>query len=392
MSEFERVLHGPILRRLPGKSNWMAFFHDRASIGSGYRSIPFASMSLRKALILFAVGALTTISLLHAALNLHAFERRPQRAPGTPDKFRIGFLPVTCHLTCPVTDFINKKMTGDGFFYPVRFNGWPELKEAYLSGYTPATFILAPMAIALREQGIPIKIVYLGHRDGSAVMVHKDSKIFQIEDLRGKTVAVPGRYANQRLILYRELKAKGMKIDDIKIVEMPPPDMPAALYSKAVDAITSGEPFMGQTELDGYGRVLFQAKDSWPGFISCVLAVNEKTIQTRRADVQKLVDGIAKSGKWIDASMDHRMDAANFVSEFYYNQNPRLLTYVLSKPPDRVTYSRLKPLRANFEEIEQLAKEAGILQGTAHFDDYVDDSFAPDDDKVVAQAYESPNK
>ena len=41
----------------------------------------------------------------------------------------------------------------------------------------PATFILAPMAIALREQGVKIKIVYLGHRDGSAVMVHKDSGI-----------------------------------------------------------------------------------------------------------------------------------------------------------------------------------------------------------------------
>ena len=43
------------------------------------------------------------------------------------------------------------------------------------------------MAIALREQGVPIKIVYLGHRDGTAVMVHKDSQIFRMEDLRGKT-------------------------------------------------------------------------------------------------------------------------------------------------------------------------------------------------------------
>jgi len=69
-------------------------------------------------------------------------------------------LPVTCHLTCPVTDFINKQMTGESIFEAVRFNGWPELKQAYLSGYTPATFILAPMAMALREQGVPIKVVY----------------------------------------------------------------------------------------------------------------------------------------------------------------------------------------------------------------------------------------
>jgi len=266
----------------------------------------------------------------------------------------------------------------------VRFNGWPELKEAFLAKYTPATFILAPMAIALREQGVKIKIVYLGHRDGSALMVRKDSDIYRIEDLKGKTIAVPGRYANQRLIIYRELKAHGMTLSDVNIVEMAPPDMPTALYSKAVDAITSGEPFMGQTELDGYGRCLYQVKDVWPGFISCVLAVNEDMIRDHRPQVQELVNGIAASGKWLDESMDHRMDAAEFVSANYYNQNPRLLRYVLSKPPDRVKYSKLKPVRANFEEIERLGKEAGMLKGTAHFDDYVDDSFAPDDDKVVA--------
>ena len=62
----------------------------------------------------------------------------------------------------------------------MRFNGWPELKEAYLSGHLEATFILAPLAMLLREQGVPIKIVYLGHRDGTALMVHKDSRIYRM--------------------------------------------------------------------------------------------------------------------------------------------------------------------------------------------------------------------
>jgi NitT/TauT family transport system substrate-binding protein len=321
------------------------------------------------------------ITILHGALNLKW---------GETDKFRVGFLPVTCHLTCPVTDFINKNLDGKSFFQPMRFSGFPELKEMFLSKpeQMPATFILAPMAMALREQGVPIKIVHLGHRDGSAVVVHKDSNIYRTEDLRGKTIAIPGRYANQRLILYRELKKTGMGFDDVTMVEMPPPDMPAALYSRSVDAITSGEPFMGQTELDGYGRVLYQAKDVWPGFISCVLAVHEDAIKNHRSEIQRLVDGIAKSGKWLDSDMDHRLDAAQFVSTLYYNQHPRLLTYVLSKPPDRVRYTDLKPLRSNFEEIEQLAVEAGILQGTAHFDDYVDDSFAPDPATVQPYSFE----
>jgi NitT/TauT family transport system substrate-binding protein len=281
-------------------------------------------------------------------------------------------------------------MEGRDMFQPMRFSGWPELKEMFIGRPKdmPASFILAPMAIALREQGVKIKVVHLGHRDGSAVVVHKDSGIFQTADLRGKTVAVPGRYANQRLIIFRELKKANMTIDDVKIVEMPPPDMPAALQARAVDAITSGEPFMGQAELDGYGRTLWQAKDVWPGFISCVLAVHEDAIRDHRPEIQRLVNGIAASGKWIDQSMQHRMDAAEFVATNYYNQNPRLLRYVLSKPPDRVTYSRLKPLRPEFEEIERLGKEAGMLQGTAHFEDYVDDTFAPDPATARPQEFE----
>ena len=346
-------------------------------------------MPLRTTLFTVAAGWLLVITALHGALNLHWLERAPTTAAAGP-KFGVGFLPVTCHLTCPVTDFINKNATGQSFFTPMRFSGWPELKEMFLgrAQEMPASFILAPMAIALREQGVKIKIVHLGHRDGSAVVVHKDSMIFQTTDLRGKTIAVPGRYANQRIIIYRELKKAGMTLDDVKLVEMPPPDMPAALLAHAVDAITSGEPFMGQTELDGYGRTLWQAKDVWPGFISCVLAVHEDAIRDHRAEIQRLVNGIAASGKWLDQSLAHRMDAAQFVSKNYYNQNPRLLTYVLSKPPDRVTYSRLKPLRADFEEIEQLAKQAGILKGTAHFEDYVDDSFAPDPATVQPPSFE----
>lgn len=345
-------------------------------------------MRLGPAILLWTALWLALITALHGTLNLRWFA--PKTRGARTEKFGVGFLPVTCHLTCPVTDFINKNVEGEGFFQPMRFSGWPELKEMFIGRpeEMPASFILAPMAIALREQGVKLKIVYLGHRDGSALMVHKDSGIFQTTDLRGKTVAVPGRYANQRLIIYRELKKAGMGFEDIQLVEMPPPDMPAALLSKAVDAIISGEPFMGQTELDGYGRVLWQAKDVWPGFISCVLAVSEDAIRDNRAEIQKLVNGIARSGKWIDQSMDHRMDAAEFVATGYYNQNPRLLRFVLSKPPDRVTYSRLGPLRPEFEEIEKLAKEAGIIDGTVKFEDYVDDSFAAEANALTAPAFE----
>jgi NitT/TauT family transport system substrate-binding protein len=331
-------------------------------------------MTLRRTVALMSLVWVTAITAGHVTLNMKPkqwFQKESER------KVKIGFLPVTCHLTCPVTNFINQEMAGDGLFEPLKFSGWPELKEAFLSGDTKATFILAPMAIALREQGIPIKIVYLGHRDGTALMVHKDSDIRNIADLRGKTVAVPNRFSNQRLLIFRALNNAGMTIDDIKLIEMPPPDMPAALYSKSVDAVTSGEPFMGQCELDGYGRVLYLTKDIWPNFISCVLAVHEDEIRDRPDRVQALVNGIANSGMWLEDGMDKRMAAAKFVSsEIYYNQEPRLLEFVLSKPPDRVKYNNLALQRENFEEIVELGKQSGILEGTVPFDDYVDIRFS----------------
>jgi NitT/TauT family transport system substrate-binding protein len=279
-------------------------------------------------------------------------------------------------------------MSGEGLYEPVRFSGFPEIKESLVSEHISATFMLAPLAMALRQQGVPIKVVYLGHRDGTAMMVHKDSNIHRIADLKGKTIAIPNRYSNQYLIIFKALRENGMAVADVNFVEMPPPDMPAALFSKSVDAITSGEPFMGQTELEGYGRVLYQAKEIWPNFISCVLVVHEKLIREFPESVQKMVDGIARSGKWLESGMERRMSAADVVASDYYNQHPRLLRYVLSTPPDRVTYTNLALARKDFELIENLALESGILNGPIGFDSYADTRFSDKTKDATAYPWE----
>jgi NitT/TauT family transport system substrate-binding protein len=351
-------------------------------------------MSKLSKVMLGAVAVWLLMAYLHATLNLGLHPARmlglDKKSAAEEARFRVGFLPVTCHLTCPVTDWINKNAAGKGFYEPVRFSGFPEIKESLIAGYLPATFMLAPMAMALREQGVPIKIVYLGHRDGTALMVHKESGILTVRDLKGKRVAIPNRFSNQNLLLRKALAANGMTVDDITLLEMPPPDMPAALYSKAVDAISSGEPFMAQTQMDGYGRVLYQAKDVWPGFISCVLVVSQKTIDEHPQWVQDLVNGIAKSGLWLEKGMDHRMAAAEAVAEGYYNQDPRLLRFVLSTPPDRVTYSRLSLARADFDNIAEMALKAGILKRKMTFEEYADPRFSEHAAGSTAYAWQPP--
>src|SRR5947208_6981272 len=100
------------------------------------------------------------------------------------------------------------------------FQGFPEIKEALMSNKMQAAFMVAPMAIALRSQGVPVKIVYLGHRYGSAVVVDKDGPIKSVRDLAGHMIAVPSRFSDERLIIIKALKQNGLSVSDVKLVEM----------------------------------------------------------------------------------------------------------------------------------------------------------------------------
>src|SRR3982074_2027453 len=122
------------------------------------------------------------------------------------------------------------------------FQGFPEIKEALIANRMQAGFMVAPMAIALRSQGVPLKIVYLGHRYGSAVVVGGSSPIRSVRDLAGKTVAIPTRFSDEHLIWVRALEQSGLQRSAVQFVEMAPPDVASALAVKAIDAFSMGEP------------------------------------------------------------------------------------------------------------------------------------------------------
>src|SRR5207253_6459219 len=184
-----------------------------------------------------------------------------------------------------------------------------------MSNKMQAAFMVAPMAIALRAQGVPVKIVYLGHRYGSAVVVRKDGPVKTFADLRGRMVAIPSRFSDERLILFKAAHDNGMDARALHMVEMAPPDVAGALAAGAIDAFSMGEPFPSQAESAGFGRVLFHARQYWPDYISYVLVVRQDVIDHKPEAVQVLVDGIARSGLWLEEkerARQHREPAADF--------------------------------------------------------------------------------
>jgi len=290
---------------------------------------------------------------------------------------------VTCQLTCPVTDYISKFTDSGEIFLPRMFQGFPEIKEALISNKVQAAFIVAPLAIALASQNVPIKVVYLGHRYGSAVVVRKDGPIKSVADTRGHTFAIPSRFSDERLLLFRAMKVSGIKPGEVKMVEMAPPDVSGALAAGAIDGFSMGEPFPSQAEIAGYGRVLFQAREYWPDYMSCILVVRQDLIDSRPEIVQTLVDGIARSGLWLDQGKPYREDAADFVGRYYYRQKPALLRWALTKPMDRVVYSPLAPRKGDFDMVRDLMIETGVLNKKIEFSEYTDTRFS---DAAAGQA------
>jgi NitT/TauT family transport system substrate-binding protein len=295
----------------------------------------------------------------------------------------VGGLPVTCNLTLPVAcvaktaaNAADKSGAPQFEFEYSKYNGWPEIKESLMAGRIQAAYMLAPLVMDLADKRIPVKIVSLGHRSGAVIMVRTDSTYMHFKDLAGKRVAIPSRFAVDFLFLRKMLAQEGMTPKDIQIVELAPPDMPAALYAKAVDAYCTGEPFGASAQRAGYARALRMTRDEWRNYICCVLTVREELIRENRPLVQDLVNYVLGAGVWLDERQENRNKAVTIAAgRKYFNQDPNIIRFVMENPTDRVTYGDLRMIRDEFEELMQLSIEAGTLKSPVAYEKYMDESF-----------------
>ena len=296
----------------------------------------------------------------------------------------VGGLPVTCNLTLPVACVARKTRNATlaateprfDFEYN-KYNGWPEIKESLMAGRIQAAYMLAPLVMDLADKGVPLRIVSLGHRSGAVIMVRTESAYQTFRQLAGKRIAIPSRFAVDFLFLRRMLARENMRVQELEIIEMAPPDMPAALYANAVDAYCTGEPFGAAAQSAGYARPLRMTRDEWPKYICCVLTVREELIAERPAVVQDLVNHVLGAGIWLDQQPGNREKAVQIAAgPKFFNQDPKIIRFVMRNPSDRVTYGDLKMIRTEFDELMQLSLDAGTLHHPVPYEKYVDEQFA----------------
>ena len=307
------------------------------------------------------------------------------------EALQVGGLPVTCNLTLPVAcaaKAASIRTPPDGSprveYVFSKYSGWPEIKESLMAGRIQAAYMLAPLVMDLADRKIPVKIVSLGHRSGAVIMVRSDSPYQHFRQLEGRRIAIPSRFAVDFLFLRKMLAREGMTPADVQVVEMAPPDMPAALYANAVDAYCTGEPFGAAAQRAGYARPLRMTRDEWRKYICCVLTVREELIEDNRALVQDLVNEVLGAGVWLDAQQANRDKAVAIAAgREFFNQDPNILRFVMENPTDRVTYGDLRMVRTEFEELMELSLAAGTLKRPIPYETYVDDSFARDSRPAV---------
>ena len=317
--------------------------------------------------------------MVGAALSVGALSCSGQREAGP---LQVGGLPVTCNLTLPVACEARALRGGaagaprHAYTYS-KYSGWPEIKESLMAGRIQAGYMLAPLVMDLADKKIPVKIVSLGHRSGAVIMVREDSSYQHFTQLRGKRIAIPSRFAVDYLFLRKMLARENMTPADIEIMEMPPPDMPAALYANAVDAYCTGEPFGASAQSAGYARVLRMTRDEWRNYICCVLTVRQELIDGNPAMVQDLVNQVQGAGVWLDQQQSNRDKAVQIAAgKDFFNQDPKILQFVMENPTDRVTYGDLRMIREEFEDLMQLSIEAGTIKHPIPYATYIDERFA----------------
>jgi NitT/TauT family transport system substrate-binding protein len=129
--------------------------------------------------------------------------------------------------------------------------GGAAIIPAVLQGDTPIGFSNVTSLLIAQSRGLPVQIIAPASastgepgEDFAAVMVPEDSDIKSASDLAGASVAINTLNNISDTVIRQSVRAAGGDEGAVKFVEMPFPDMPAALEAGNVDAVFVVEPFL----------------------------------------------------------------------------------------------------------------------------------------------------
>jgi NitT/TauT family transport system substrate-binding protein len=280
---------------------------------------------------------------------------------------KIAYLPITHAVPLYVEhedEIINKEQLKNVKIELVKYGSWPELMDALNTGKVDGASVLVQLAMRAKEQGIDLKAVALGHRDGTNVTVASD--INSPADLKGKTIAIPQRFSTMNILLFQMLQNAGLSYSDVKVVELPPAEMPAALSEGRVSAYLVAEPFGARSVINGKGKTLFESNALWKDSVCCAFVLRNEFIQNNKDAAQEIVNGYVKAGEKAQAKDDNiQKTALKFMSV-----DKKVLDLSLKS----TTYTDLKINEKDYEKLSSYLKTMKLSENPPKYSEFVDNS------------------
>jgi sulfonate transport system substrate-binding protein len=189
-----------------------------------------------------------------------------------PAKFRIGWQKNGVLALAKATGALEKRLGPKGIEITwSEFSSGPPLLEALGADALDLgpTGDVPPLFAQAAGGNLLYVGAYRGSSAASAILVHKDSPILSLADLKGKRVAFK-RGSSAHNFTVKALRKGGLAIGDVEAVDLPPPDAAAAFKTGAIDAWAIWDPYLAVAETDPQARTLTTAEgiaDSWSYFL-----------------------------------------------------------------------------------------------------------------------------
>ena len=194
----------------------------------------------------------------------------------------------------------------------IEFNAGPDLVKAAATGQIDIGYCGTPPAVTGIAKGVPIKIVAAVNQEGSGIVVGENTGIQKIEDLKGKTIAIPMKGSIQDVLLQMALKEHGINPEDVNIIEMQVPLMPKALEAGRIDGFIAWEPYVSMAEQKGYGHAIAYSRDIWKDHPCCVVIATDQFIKEHPDQLRKFLKIHVEATEYLNS---HKDESASIVAK-----------------------------------------------------------------------------
>jgi len=316
---------------------------------------------MKKKFIRAIFALILALLMLNLAGCKSTYETNTQAETKT---IKIAYIPITHAVPLYIQNELLKQNPQDVKLELVKFSSWPEVIEALNAGKVDGASILIQLAMKAREQGIDLKAVALGHRDGNVVVTSKD--ISSVAQLKGKTFAIPHRLSTHNILLYIMLKNNGLSYNDINVIELSPPEMPAALSEGRISGYSVAEPFGAVSVANGKGKVLFDSQNLWGNSVCCALVLRNDFIQNNRSIAEKFVQ------EYVNAA--HKADSKDRATLDILTKYLRTDSRVLELSLKWISYKNLKLEEKDYNDLSKYLVEMGLIENPPPYSDFVDNT------------------